>query len=246
MYWINETHGMELTPIASSWEPRGNENGILFLAMWYLLKQHQGTFTSDDAQIAYKIITMLQTYDSINHYEVLGLFDRGTCESASGSHFYIKPEDRRLISHDNITGISRLSNMIKSPHAKEIADHLIKYQTRFDNAYPDSPRFSAIQAHPRDLFFWLTNGGNLLGWLFFPIFFMANIITCFGNDTSGKQLMVVRLLDQPNLLLRANFWICKKILKSKYGKKWLSSIVDTYYYQREDNPIRTLAKDIEL
>jgi hypothetical protein len=243
--WINNTHGMELKPIECRWQKRQNENGIVFYAMLDLLEnnnQRKDQFNS--------IVEVLQTWkeDKI----VKGLYDRGAYESNIRSMFYVAPELRRKISHDNITAISRLSAKYNLPYNKDIARYAIRKLFLFDNRFPESPKITSLQFHPRDWFFWLYNGGGIYkaaSWLFFPVFFLANIVTCFTpkEETSGKQLMFIRLYKQKNILLKINFKICSFILRKRYEtKKWLSKIVDIYYHQREDNPIRILAKDLEL
>jgi len=248
--FINKSHGMELEPIPSFWQKRGNENGILFLVVYYLLKYEKDLLTEEDIHIFERIILFLQTWSEERNKQLPGLYDRGAFESYPFHIFYEK--DRRKISHDNITAISRFSKLVGLPFSKDIAEFGLDNQFRFDNQNPDSPKWKNMQFHPRDWFFWLYNGDwftKSLSWLFFPIFFFANIISCMSpeRETSGKQLMFVRLFKQKNWLLRFNFWICNKILIKKYNtNKWLSKIVDIYYWQCEDNPIRILAKDIEF
>jgi len=246
MNWINYSHGMELEPIDVSWKRRGNENGILYLSVLYLLKYNNGTLKEEDIIEFSNIIDVLQTW---NGSEIIkGLYDRGAFESKEGHEFYDKPEDRRKISHDNLTAISRISSLFNLEYKKQIATYAIDNWFRFDNQYPNSPKWKNMQFHPRDWFFWLYNGGYSICWLFFPIFFFANILTCYtpNQETSGKQLMFIRLFKQKNPLLKLNYWICDNILKKRYRTdNWLSKIVDIYYHQREDNPIRVLAKDFK-
>ncbi len=264
MHWINNSHGLELEPISSNWQRRGNENGILFLAILYSLKILRDEFTPKDQKRFDDIVQVLHAWpQNFLHGAIPGLYDRGAFESHSQHEFYVPPEHRRGISHDNLTAISELSAYLDLPYAKDIAKHGLKYQFRFDNGYPEEPRWwfkksdghlsSSFKFHPRDWFLWLYNAGGgyrVLSYAFYPVFFLANITTCFTDyqETSGKQLMFMRLAigNKKSWLKRFNFWICKKLMKRKYGKHWLEKIFGIYYYQREDNPIRILSKGLEV
>lgn len=249
--WINPIHGMELEPFDDFMGKRHNENGILFLAQYYILKHALGRLTDDDRNQFYRICTDLRTYrnDGIGRYD--GLFDCGAGETES----QVGRNSVRTISHDNVTAISRFSILGNLLFHKLIAEHLIESKFILDNVQPWEPRLlyktskgrwtSRLQ-HPRDWHYWLYNGGyKALSALFYPVFSAANIVSCFGNETSGKMLMFTRLFNRKEWHYKILYKICSKILTIKYGKNWLSAITAIYYHQRENNPIRVLAAEVE-
>ena len=264
MFWINNSHGLELEPISSSWQRRGNENGILFLAVLYSLKILKQKLTLEDKHCFKNIVQALHTWKSHSRGIIIpGLYDRGAFESYVDHEFFIPAISRRLISHDNLTAISELSAYLELPYAKDIAQYGLKNLFRFDNNCPEKPRWwfrkqngqlgSSFKFHPRDWFLWLYNAGGkyrALSYFFYSVFFLANVITCCTDyqETSGKQLMFMRLAigSKKSWLKQFNFWICKKLMKRKYGKHWLEKIFEIYYYQREDNPIRVLSRGLEI
>lgn len=249
--WINDIHGMELYPMRDFKGKRYNENGILFLCQYYLLKEALGVLTDGDINRFYQICRDLRTYGRDGTTRFDGLFDRGAGESNSD----VSRADS--ISHDNLTAISAFSFLKKLPFAKGIAKHGIDNKMIFDNTYPENPRllykdiFGRYQSrlqHPRDWHYWLYNGGyKLTSFIFYPIFFISNILTCFTSkqETSGKMLMFTRLFLRKELHYKLLFKICSFILSKKYGKNWLSWITRIYYHQRVDNPIRILAIKVE-
>ena len=159
-YWINYSHGMELDRIDSNYEKRHNENGILFLAEYFIIKHIKGVLSAKDLEIFNTITQNIQSY-SKGGVQFHGLYDRGQGESLLGHQFYRVPEKRRDISHDNLTAIAAFSYFFNLPYAKHIQKHAIKWQFRFDNCYPEKPRWiQCCKWHPRDWFFYLWCGGG--------------------------------------------------------------------------------------
>jgi hypothetical protein len=252
MNFLNKSHGLELFPINSTFECRKNENGILFLVIYFLLKKNKNALTTNDIALFNEIVKNITTYDK-DGKQIPGLYDRGMGESLLGHEWYVEPEQRRTISHDNLTAISAFSKLCCLPFAKDIAIHAIQYQFRFDNCYPGWQRFiPTMQFHPRDWFYWLYNGfwfSRLISYPFFPIFFFANIITCMSPlyYTSGKWLMFVRLEvgQHYSFLMKINYNICKWILRKKFGKDWLHKIANVYHHCGK-HPIVVESKDLYL
>ena len=258
-YWINYSHGMELSPISTEYQERsGNENGILFYLVYLAVLDTHDILMPEDIEVFKKICIELQTHN--DNTQIKGLYDRGAHESHNDHPYYKLPEKRRKISHDNITAISIGSRYFNLPFAKHIAQYAINNQFKFDNRYPNNQRFifknsqdkldTSLQPHPRDWFLWLFNGGGfyrVLSYIFFPVFLIANIMTCYTpkEETSGKQLMFARLAfgSKISWLMRFNYWICKKILRKAYGKYFMYEIFKIYY-KNENHPIRTLSKGL--
>ena len=247
--WISLYHGMELEPIADD-SKRFNENGVLFLCQLLLIKSVVEGITEEEKEITNNIILNLRTHQGPDR--LMGLFDRGKDESKD-----IPKDKLRTISNDNITAIVSISNLLGFSYSRAIAKHGIKNKMIYDNVFPESPRllyktntgqYKSRLQHPRDWHYWLYNGKiKVLGTIFYPIFAISNIITCCTpkEETSGKLLMFTRLFNRKEWHYKILWNICSKILIKKYGKNWLSAITAIYYHQREDNPIRVLAAELE-
>ncbi len=244
--WINWYHGMDIRTGNRKGElanKRDNENGILFLVEYYILKILLDSFTQTDAQTFETIVRSLQCRCPRGN-PIPGLYDRGANESVT-----VPPEKRRTISHDNLTAISVMSRYLNLPFAQEIAQHGLRNQMRFDNVYPDHPRWRRFQ-HPRDWYFWLANGGyGWLAWIFYPFFFLNNVLTCFkphqGHKISGRLLMFTRLElgSRWSILMRINKWVCYAIMTGRYGEHWLHEIMSKYNAFRNPlHPNRNLSQ----
>jgi len=251
--FLSMYHGLELEPDVASYDSRLGENGILYLVQALKLKQSLGTLEPSDTFTFEQICDRMRTYKADGtRYE--GLFDRGADES--------KEHDRtiRVISNDNLTAISNFSTDNGGERAKEIAKHGLRNFMVYDNVYPESPRWYYIDRrngkrktrlqHPRDWFNWFFNAGGMYSFLalpLFPIFFMANIISC-GSDygeTSGKLLAFTRLFGSKKWLYRLTWYFCRRRLIKTYGDNYLSIIAGIYYHQSKDHPVRVLAKEVE-
>lgn len=225
--WINLYHGMDIHLKEKSGN-RDNENGILFLVEYYILKVLLNCFNETDAKTFETIVYSLQT-KSQKDLSIPGLYDRGANESQT-----IPRDQLRTISHDNLTAISVMSRYLRLPFAKEIAQHGLRNLMRYDNVCPHQPRWRRLQ-HPRDWYFWLTNGGyGWFAWIFYPFFFLNNLLTCFkphlGHKVSGRLLMFTRLElgSRWSLLMKINKWVCYSIMTLRYGENWLHEIMSTY------------------
>ena len=251
--YINYNHGLELYPDINK-GTRKNENGIVFLERYYILKFINGELTAEDISTFETITKALQSYDKEGN-QIKGLYDRGAGESLS-----IDKDLLRLISHDNITSIASFSFKHNLPFAKHIIKHALKNKFRFDNAYPENPRWifkksdkkwsSSFQWHPRDWAFWgLCGEKNCLWYTFFIVFFISQIITCLTpyGETSGKLLMFDRLENtyKKSKLSRFTRFCCYSILRMRYGKNWIGKIMKIYFWQ-SNHPNARLSKDLEL
>jgi hypothetical protein len=176
--WISMYHGMELDPIArNDW--RGNENGILFLSEWLIFKHFNGELTHEDIEDFISIVEGLRTFDK-DGKQIEGLYDRGAGESLRFRQEG-RQDELRTISHDNLTAIACFSKLIGLDYHKDIFWHGLKNMWRFDNAYPEKPRWGRIQ-HPRDMIFWSYLGAPwYLKWiaiLFLPLVVLMQMQSC--------------------------------------------------------------------
>jgi len=172
--WINPYHGMELDPGFED-QKRGNENGILFLTEYYFLKSLLGSLDSGDRKIFETIVKSLQTYDS-GQNRIPGLYDRGAGESLT-----IPPENRRTISRDNLLAIASFSYKFGLGFNRDIYRYGMGHFWRFDNCYPESPRWSRFMWNLTDIIYFMRvseNGlGSVLGWAMMWLFYVAQFHT---------------------------------------------------------------------
>jgi len=264
--WINDFHGLELDPGFKE-GARGNENGILFLAEYYLLKYLLGELQNTDI-VRFKLIVENITTRDKDGNKIKGLYDRGAGESMT-----IPPEDRRTISHDNLTAISLFSQLVGLEYSTHIADMLISSQGRFDNVHPDKMKWHNFMMHPRDWFAWLNASEKrwhrTVSWLFFPVYCLAAIEDVLVKekcrpvwyerwlgldkaekrcylDTSGPLLWFIRheVLSRKSRLCKILYWLCKKGYKRTFGKNWIAGAMGIYFKNIE-HPNRILSKKLK-
>lgn len=264
--YINDFHGLELEPGFTEGK-RNNENGILFLCELYLLKYMLDTLTSEDVIRFKLIVENITTYDK-NGNKIKGLYDRGAGESLT-----IPSEERRSISHDNITAISLFSALVGLEYTTHIADMLISSKSKFDNKNPDNQTWDNPKIHPRDWFTWLyvseKKWHKALSWLFFPIYALAAFEDVIVKnktrpvwyerllginkspkrtylDTSGPLLWFIRheVLSRKNWLCKALYWICKKGYQRTFGKNWIAGAMEIYFIN-PNHPNRILSKKLK-
>jgi hypothetical protein len=200
--WINPFHGLELKP---GFDPskRGNENGILFLCEYYFLKFKLGKLDAGDIAIFETITKRLQTYD-LKQNQIKGLYDRGAGESIT-----IPPEKRRTISRDNLLAIAAFSYKFDLPFNTDIYNHGMKNFWRFDNCYPENPRWARFLWNVIDIIYLMRVSkkpvGTILGFLMMWLFYAAQFHTIltkyairpawytrFLNKITGKKSQEVR------------------------------------------------------
>jgi hypothetical protein len=263
--YISEFHGMELDPIAEP-DKRFCENGVLFLVVWMILKKIAGKLTKSDIVQFQIIVENITTYRSPTE-KVKGLYDRGAKES-------LNPDKTQInaISHDNLTTISCMSKILEDEgltYHVDIKNHGKANFWRFDNVYPDRPRWARVML-PRDVIMWSYNGGSF--WARFAILdtILESIISCSDTydytpqlyqriwtfittgkypdytkqpSTSGKQLAFIRLYCLRNTFLgKIGYKICTRLISKKWEESW--KFVFNYYYKNQEHPINLLAKEI--
>lgn len=224
-----------------------NENGILFLAEYYFLKHMLGKLTQADIDTFRTICESLRTYGSDDRrYE--GLFDR-----SAGDSLDMDPEGINEVSHDNLTAILAFSNMFGLGFDKEIYRHGVKNFWRFDNRYPEKPRWARFM-HPRDIILWSRIGGSFLGrtlsWFFMWFPYLDALYTCGKKGspdelaTSGKLLTFVRLYAMSNRSWVAKqVWkICQRRVKKAFDGKGMEFAFE-YYFKDPKQPCRVLAQE---
>lgn len=268
--YINDYHGLELHP---GFNPgtRDNENGILFLVEFYVLKYMLGIMTYADVAQFQIIVENITTCDA-NGNKIKGLYDRGAGESLR-----IPSEQRRSISHDNITAISLFSQLVDLKYRTDIADMLIKSKSKFDNKHPDNQTWDNPKIHPRDWFVWLNcsekKWHRICSWVWFPVYMLAALEDCLsiikcrpvwyerlwkklkgedpGNkrcflDTSGPLLWFIRheVMSRKNLLCKALYWICKQKYRKTFGRNWINGAMEIYF-ENSEHPNKVLSRKLK-
>lgn len=233
--YINYFHGMELLPDINQPDQRGNENGILFLSVYLLLKYAKfGKLEDYEIKDFIDITQRLQVEP--------GLFDRGAKESLT-----IPYTQRRSISHDNITAITLLTSFLSTSArvSKQIATYGLKHFFVYNNV---KPRL-VPPVNPGNWSLYLYLGGyKFLSLFFLPIAFINLMISSAKSydTTSGKQLNFVELYPLKDEFVWKYFWrYYRSRMVKMYGEEWISKIM-SIYYTYPLHPIRYLADGLKL
>ena len=250
--WINTKHGMELHAGNSHGE-RGNENGILFLVEFYMLKDMLGMLTEDDKAMFKNICINLQSYDKATGSQVPGIYDRGEKESLE-----LDSEALRTPSHDNMTAIAFFSYKHGMQFHKDMAKFGYRHFFRWDNRNIDKPAWDRFQ-HPRDIILWSYIGSGLLGKIFWGMFLPLAALMLFHScwkiwkirgpnkfrHTDGKLLTFVRVWHCRDIaFMKFTGWICHKILEKRWGETYFKEIFSTYF-RDPAHPNRALARQVQ-
>lgn len=240
--WISLYHGMELDPIADNTK-RNNENGIYFLALYYMFKYKKGMLTEDNIKTFETICENIRTHLP-NGEIVQGVFDRGQDESLTEP-----AETRRSLSHDNLTGISNFSGLFGLKYAKEIAEHGLKNFFIYDNITPENQSIKRFRGHPAYISNWLHNAGHKVKSLMLsPFLLIHSMISCSSpkEETSGKLLTICRLYlwSEKSMVYKFIWNIVKKQLKKMYGDEYLSEICNIYF-KNPDHPIHNMVRGLK-
>lgn len=253
--WVDESHGLSLDegPHAH----RDNENGVLFYLEYILLMEAHGLDITDDVREFRIIVEKLRTHAAplpddglpfTRDIRIKGLYDRGADESMNKDKLSI-----RVISHDNLTAIAAFDARYGvGDEAGYIVEHGLRNFLRYDNAYPDKPRWNTIQ-WPTDWAFWSLSSNKLYlkvlssGWL--PLFAIRCILSNMSaaDDTSGKLLNFVRFASHrdKSLPMKLLWKLYKWQMKRMYGDDWLHSLMCIYFHN-PNHPLRNLSEHVEF
>ena len=227
--YLNYDHGLELVE-GNTESHRGNENGILYLAEYFILKQLSGqNLDARDKEIFELIMDGLEVEK--------GLYDRGASDK-------LRESPKRSISHDNISAIASISKMLGTSHASEIASYGLKHFGIYNN----NKKGFSLPMNPGNYSIWLAlaNKSTILQILFLPFFLINFIITMSKEkqNTSSKLLYLVELFPlkeiQPYGLLYS-LYLAR--LKKQYGEKYLQEIF-SIYFKDENHPNNVLARSL--
>lgn len=190
------------------------ENGQLFLAHLILLLDAAG---KDSYEYSVVMIEQLR-----RNLVKPGLYTRNE-----------DLKDRRITSHDNLSGIIAWSKEHDTHHRKDIWKYLITHFGTYDSSQGRSDQLSRfLPFNPSNFFIWGLSAESKLGYLFFPIYLVNLILSCNKDpkNTSGKILSWVELYP-----LRNN-WLCSKLLSyfnkkmtEQYGTYFMKEMVNIYH-----------------
>lgn len=245
--------GLELNPhldLVFNPKRRDNENHILFFCEYILLKH---MLTNEVSLDDYKLFEELEANLSVEGYP--GLYHRGygalKLNGATGEIVDI--------SHDNITAIVCLRRFFsKHNPIGDIIAHAHKYNWRFDNVYPNSPRLQRT-LHPRDIIFLSYVNGNLWASMLLPLLTLMAIMSCVSKwvvrptlyqkiwdhffhtglsapyrdiNTSGKCLWFVRLYTmRDKAWARYTYRLCNLLMKLRTNMSFIDAM-KLYFMQR--------------
>jgi len=228
--YYNPVHGLELEPDINT-ANRNNENGILFLVEYLLMKN---PIEPSDEDKFKKVVKNIQLEP--------GLYDRGQLDSVTAA---ITGVEKRTISHDNISAIAAGSYYLGTHHAADIA----VYGLRHCFSYNNLRKGFRAPMNPGNWSIWLALGkvAPILQVLFFPLYLINFIITTnkAKEHTSGKLLYFVELFPlRKHTVWGALYRMLIHRLRLMYGEHPLEELTKIYF-KDEQHPVRIVAKDFK-
>jgi len=261
-YYFNPLHGLELNarPQRNFEETdfRDNENGILFWCEFCFLLSISRLDSTGIYALSYPLFQKLTVPGSSG-----GIYNRGYGKLA----YHEVTGELVDISHDNITAIACLSYSL--PNDSEfnlIMKRAKKHHWRFDNLYPENPRWTRI-LHPRDIIYLSYLHKNWWAYGFLPLLTLMAVFSCATKwvvrptwyqkiwnyffktglsapyrdiATSGKCLWFVRLYTvRDRLWGKVTWWLCEKVMMMCTDMNFMEAII-LYFKQRtkdENHPI---------
>lgn len=224
--WFDERWGMNLHP--GPHEKNDNENGILFLAEHFILKDKRGILTESDIQFFSKTVRRLETYNKEGTQRIIGLYDKAADDSIN----YSPRSVISVITHDNISAITAFSRHYNLPHAKEFNSWGMKNFFLLDNIQPWSPRMHRIQ-WPSDICIWMYSAKNPIWIPFYEILVFRTVLGMFSNSdtTSTKLLLFTKfyLLKDHGFFMNILWKIYRKKMILQYGKFWVHELMFRYF-----------------
>lgn len=145
--------------------------------------------------------------------------------------------DRRIMSHDNMSGIMAFlyqnKRIINDKTRKEIWWYLITHFGIYDNSQGKSKQLSRfLPFSPSNGFAWGLCAESRIAWMFYPFYWLNLIICCRkpANDTTGKILTYVELTQFRGHLLARYCWrYFYKKMEKQYGAEWVRALMKGYH-----------------
>lgn len=203
------------------------ENGQLFLATFLLLCRHS---ISEDLSWYAASVMREQLYNSRVQAKPITLpptYIRGL--------FHRNPDliDRRIMSHDNMSGIMAFLYMDDTADRFYIWKYLLTHFGTYDNSLGKSKQLSRfLPFNPSNFFVWGLCADSKISFLFYPFYWANLLITCHKPkaDTSGKILTLVELIQFRNHWLAKHCWkyFNRKMIE-QYGFIWQHELMRLYH-----------------
>jgi len=141
--------------------------------------------------------------------------------------------DRRIMSHDNMSGIMAVSKYYETQHRFDIWNYLVRHLGTYDNSQGKSKQLSRfLPFNPANFFVWGLCAESRLAYLFLPFYAPSLMLACNRpkEDTSGKILAWIELsVLQDNFICRKLFSYYEKKMKKQYGEDYMKELVTIYH-----------------
>ena len=201
-----------------------SENGQLFLAHYSLVldslypkKIDQIEYISERVKAD---VTLIRQLDN-------------SCVETGLYHRNIDLSDKRIMSHDNMSGIMAWSFLRSTGHRFSIWNYLVKHLGTYDNSQGKSKQLSRfLPFNPSNFFVWGLCAESKLAYLFLPFYIPSLILACNRpkEDTSGKILAWIELsVLQDNFICRHLFKYYEKKMKKQYGEDYMKELINIYH-----------------
>lgn len=193
-----------------------SENGQLFLAEFALL-----TTPLIDRDLHVKVFKTM--YQQLELSKVKkGLYHRN-------------PDliDRRIMSHDNMSGVMALCYLAKSNIRKDIWHYLVTHLGIYDNSQGKSKQLSRfLPFNPANIFAWGLCAESWWSNIAIIIYFPTLMLCCNKpvDDTTGKILAWVELVQFKKHWLAKYCWnYLEKKMVAQYGAEWVKALMKGYH-----------------
>lgn len=192
------------------------ENGQLFLAELDLLQQTLPEVISPS------VLTNAMDKQLENSKVAPGLYNRNPDLT-----------DRRIMSHDNMSGIMSWSFEHKTNHRFEIWSYLLKHLGTYDNSQGKTSQLARfLPFNPGNFFIWGLSAESKIYLPFVIIYFPSLILACRRpvDDVSGKLLAWVEMLPHKNhWLVKHLFSYYEKQMIKMYGTNYIKELMFHYH-----------------
>lgn len=208
--------------LATQNDPK-TENCNLFYAEYLTLKKRDQYFESH-FKLMEKSRFMTNMAQKLN--------ERGVYNRRSGN-------DKRSVSHDEITGWMVSSKILNTSHGWDIWSHLTGNFGSYNNT---GKLFDYVPFNPANYYAWGQLVESKASYIFLP-FYMINLLIASNKpkeNTSSKIIYWLELSNMPKTAV--NIWLnnyYESKMKSQYGNNWLRSMLEIYFNteDRENFPI---------
>ena len=190
------------------------ENCNLFYAEYLELRKRNEYFDS-----AFKVIELSRFHYNmyLKHNQKFGVFNRRG------------KEDKRSVSHDEITGWLVASKILGTGHGRDIWKHLIKHGGSYNNT---GRLLDYLPFNPSNYYAWGQLVDSKLSYFFLP-FYMVNLAIASSKpkeNTSSKIIYWLELQNLPDTFINRKLKeYYQEKMNNQYGRDWLKSLFGIYF-----------------